>query len=223
MRRGPDQGRKDEDRTSKKRGTDLVSKRGRTGSSFVRIRPVESERESDGGGAEWGTDRAAVRDERRGCSGKKRVARAHGKPHRRVRAGRTTRRGGCDCHRPHHRAGHVRLGTDERPRRPPGASEAERPSPAAHRRAIERDGPGYPRAGARRGAIDEGLYWQNDEDASGYAAGGITVLADREMDEGRPCREVLIETAMERRPTDQRVRTYCRDGAKWRIATGARK
>ena len=33
-----------------------------------------------------------------------------------------------------------------------------------------------------RGAIDEGLNWQNDEEASGYAAGGVTVLADREMD-----------------------------------------
>ena len=74
-----------------------------------------------------------------------------------------------------------------------------------------------------QGTIDEGLYWQNDNDASGYAAGGITVLADGETDDGRHCREVFIETAMDGRPTDQRVRTYCRDGPKWRIATGARK
>ena len=74
----------------------------------------------------------------------------------------------------------------------------------------------------RRGTIDEGLYWQNNEDASGHAAGGVTVLASGETDDGRPCREVLIETAMERRPTDLRVRTYCRNGAGWRIAGSAR-
>lgn len=68
-----------------------------------------------------------------------------------------------------------------------------------------------------RGRIDQGLYWQNDEDASGYAAGGVSVLATGRMDDGRSCREVLIETAMERRPTDQRVRTYCRDGTGWSV------
>ena len=71
--------------------------------------------------------------------------------------------------------------------------------------------------------IDEGLYWQNDEDASGYAAGDVTVLATGRTDDGRPCREILIETAMARRPTDQRVRTYCRDGRVWRVATSSRK
>ena len=68
-----------------------------------------------------------------------------------------------------------------------------------------------------RGTIDEGIYWQNDEDASGYAAGGVTVLATGWTDDGRSCREVLIETAMKRRPTDQRVRTYCRTGTGWDI------
>ena len=72
------------------------------------------------------------------------------------------------------------------------------------------------------GRIDEGLYWQNDEDASGYAAGGVTVLAAGPTDDGRVCREVLIETAMERRPTDQRVRTYCRDGARWSMLESTR-
>ena len=74
-----------------------------------------------------------------------------------------------------------------------------------------------------RGKIDEGLYWQNDEDASGYAAGGVTVLATGRVDDGRPCREVLVETAMEGQPTDQRVRTYCRDGARWSVAARTRK
>ena len=74
----------------------------------------------------------------------------------------------------------------------------------------------------KRGTIDRGLYWQDDDDASGYAAGGVTVLATRRTDDGRMCREVLIETAMERRPTDQRVRKYCRDGAGWTAVAAAR-
>ena len=73
------------------------------------------------------------------------------------------------------------------------------------------------------GRIDEGLYWQNDDDASGNAAGGVTVIATGRTDDGRVCREVLIETAMERRPTDQRVRTYCRDGARWSMAANPRE
>ena len=66
-----------------------------------------------------------------------------------------------------------------------------------------------------QGEVGQGLYWQNDDDASGYAAGGVTVLATGQTDDGRRCREVLIETVTERRPTDQRVRTYCRYGAGW--------
>ena len=65
--------------------------------------------------------------------------------------------------------------------------------------------------------IDKGVYWQNDKDASGYAAvGGVTVLATGRTDDGRTCREVLIETGMAQQPTDQRVRTFCRDGSGWR-------
>lgn len=74
-----------------------------------------------------------------------------------------------------------------------------------------------------QGRIDEGLYWQNDEDASGYAAGGVTVIATGRADDGRVCREVLIEIAMERRPTDQRVRTYCWDGARWAMVESTRE
>ena len=47
-----------------------------------------------------------------------------------------------------------------------------------------------------------------DADASGYAAGGATVLATGRTDDDRVCHEVLIETAMESRATDQRVATY---------------
>lgn len=67
------------------------------------------------------------------------------------------------------------------------------------------------------GAIDQGLYWQNDGDASGYAAGGATVIANGQTEDGRICREVLVETAMEGIPTDQRVRTYCQDGGQWKV------
>ena len=66
-----------------------------------------------------------------------------------------------------------------------------------------------------RGAIDQGLYWQNNEDASGYAAGGVTVLASGRTDDGRACREVLIVTTMGHRSSDQRVRTYCQGDKGW--------
>ena len=72
-----------------------------------------------------------------------------------------------------------------------------------------------------RGEIDQGLYWENNDDVSGNAAGGVTALAAGRMDDGRNCREVLIETVVERRPTDQRVRTYCRDGAGWSVEASA--
>jgi hypothetical protein len=70
------------------------------------------------------------------------------------------------------------------------------------------------------GAIDKGAYWDNYDDASGYAAGGVTVLATGRTQDGRQCREVLIETAMKGRPTDQRVRTFCRQGERWGKVTG---
>jgi len=71
-----------------------------------------------------------------------------------------------------------------------------------------------------QGALDKGVYWENHDDASGYAAGGVTVLATGRNEDGRQCREVLIETAMKNRPTDQRVRTFCREGEKWGEVTG---
>ena len=74
-----------------------------------------------------------------------------------------------------------------------------------------------------KGVVDEGMYWQNDRDTSGYAAGGgVTVLATERTDDGRTCREVLIETGMAQKPTDQRVRTFCRDGSGWRNAPAER-
>ncbi len=66
-----------------------------------------------------------------------------------------------------------------------------------------------------QGALDKGVYWENQDDASGYAGGGVTVLATGRTEDGRECREVLIETGMKDRPTDQRVRTFCREGDRW--------
>ena len=63
------------------------------------------------------------------------------------------------------------------------------------------------------------MYWRNDSDESGYAAGGVTVLLIDESDGKRICREVLIETAIARQPTDQRVRTYCWNGSGWVAGT----
>ena len=48
-----------------------------------------------------------------------------------------------------------------------------------------------------RGTIDQGVYWRNDEDPSGYASGSVTVLATGRMEEGQACREVHIETVMD--------------------------
>lgn len=73
-----------------------------------------------------------------------------------------------------------------------------------------------------RGVIDKGVYWDNHDDVSGYAAGGVTVLATGRTQDGGQCREVLIETAMKGRPTDQRVRTFCRQGERWSEVTGER-
>ena len=66
-----------------------------------------------------------------------------------------------------------------------------------------------------QGILDQGFYWQNDDDVSGYASGGATVIANGRTEDGRVCREVLIETVKAGIPTDQRVRTYCRDGDRW--------
>ena len=59
------------------------------------------------------------------------------------------------------------------------------------------------------GVVDEGIYWQNDNDEGGYKAGGVTVLRLEGSGDQEICREVLIETVVADRPTDQRVRLYC--------------
>ena len=66
-----------------------------------------------------------------------------------------------------------------------------------------------------RGVVDGGIYWQNDNDEGGYAAGGVTVLPLEGSGNQEICREVLIETVVADRPTDQRVRLYCWAGSGW--------
>ena len=94
------------------------------------------------------------------------------------------------------------------------ARRNDRPLPAIDARSRAKAGEILEQA-LERGMVDQGFYWQNDADASGYAAGGVTVLATGRTDDDRVCHEVLIETAMESRPTDQRVRTYCRGNTGW--------
>ena len=66
-----------------------------------------------------------------------------------------------------------------------------------------------------RGAENESAYWENAHDATGHVAGGVTVLADGQADDGRYCREVLVETTVEGLPTDWRVRAFCREDDRW--------
>ena len=87
------------------------------------------------------------------------------------------------------------------------ARRNDRPLPAVDARSKAKAGETLEQA-LERGMVDQGLYWQNRADASGYAAGGATVLATGRTDDDRVCHEVLIETAMESRATDQRVATY---------------
>ena len=94
------------------------------------------------------------------------------------------------------------------------ARRNDRPLPAVDARSKTKAGETLEQA-LERGMVDQGLYWQNNADASGYAAGGVTVLATGRTDDDRVCHEVLIEIAMESRPTDQRVRTYCRGNRGW--------
>ena len=61
-----------------------------------------------------------------------------------------------------------------------------------------------------RGEIDKGHYWENGRDGNGRRADGVTVLSTEQAATESVCRDVLIETVAEGRPTDQRVRTWCR-------------
>ncbi len=96
------------------------------------------------------------------------------------------------------------------------ARRNDRPLPPIDARSQEEAGAMLGQALAQ-GVIDQGFYWQNDDDVSGYAAGGATVIANGRTEDGKVCREVLIETVMEGIPSDQRVRTYCRDGDHWSV------
>ena len=69
-----------------------------------------------------------------------------------------------------------------------------------------------------QGRLHVGVYWENPANRGGRAAGAATVIEDSTHEDGRGCREVLIETEMEGEPTDKRLLTYCRSEAGWLIA-----
>lgn len=69
-----------------------------------------------------------------------------------------------------------------------------------------------------QGRLQVGVYWENPANRGGRAAGAATVIQDTTHGDGRRCREVLIETEMEREATDKRLLTYCRSEAGWLIA-----
>ena len=69
-----------------------------------------------------------------------------------------------------------------------------------------------------QGRLHVGVYWENPANRGARAAGAATVVRDTTHEDGRRCREVLIETEMEGEPADKRLLTYCRSEAGWLIA-----
>ncbi len=65
------------------------------------------------------------------------------------------------------------------------------------------------------GRAQVGVYWENTANRGGRAAGAATVMRETTDEDGRRCREVLIETEMESEATDKRLLTYCRGEAGW--------
>ena len=67
------------------------------------------------------------------------------------------------------------------------------------------------------GRLRVGVYWENPANRGGRAAGVATVMQEMTHEDGRRCREVLIETEMESEATDKRLLTYCHSEAGWLI------
>ena len=61
------------------------------------------------------------------------------------------------------------------------------------------------------------VFWENPANDGGRAAGAATVIQDSTHEDGRRCREMLIETEMENEAADRRLLTYCRSEAGWLI------
>lgn len=69
-----------------------------------------------------------------------------------------------------------------------------------------------------QGRLRVGVYWENPANHGGRAAGAAIIIQDMTHEDGRRCRDVLIETEMEGEPTDKRLLTYCPSEAGWLIA-----
>ena len=63
-----------------------------------------------------------------------------------------------------------------------------------------------------------GVYWENPANRGGRAAGAATIIGDTTDEDGRQCREVLMETEREGEPADERLLTFCRSESGWLIA-----
>ena len=63
-----------------------------------------------------------------------------------------------------------------------------------------------------------GVYWENPANRGARAAGAATVMQETTQEDGRRCREMLVETELEGEPSDKRLLTYCRSEAGWLIA-----
>ena len=68
-----------------------------------------------------------------------------------------------------------------------------------------------------QGRPDVPVYWENPANRGGPTRGAATLIRESKDDEGRRCREVLVETAMEPGPADRRLLTFCRTRTGWRL------
>ena len=64
-----------------------------------------------------------------------------------------------------------------------------------------------------------GVYWENPANQRALAPqGAATVVQETTQEDGRRCREMLVETELEGEQSDKRLLTYCRSEAGWLIA-----
>ena len=69
----------------------------------------------------------------------------------------------------------------------------------------------------KEGRLHVGVYWENPANRGARAAGAATVMQETTHEDGRRCREVLVETEMEGEQSDKRLLTYCRGEVGWLI------
>ena len=69
-----------------------------------------------------------------------------------------------------------------------------------------------------QGRLHVSVYWENPANQGAGAAGAATVMQESTHEDGRRCREMLIETELKGEQSDKRLLTYCRSEAGWLIA-----